>query len=133
MRFVDFQFAAAAAASADPRTSPGTVPDALITQLPKTLPNTDTSPPYMGLVLEGTATQTMVVTLWALAEPDDGAFAEPPALSARRFYQIGASVTLTVGIMKTLPAVPGKFYLQSGGGPAAASVLRIAPMAAPIP
>lgn len=133
MRFVDFQFAAAAPASADPRTSPGTVPDALIAELPKTLPNTDTSPPYLGLVLEGTAAQTMDVTLWALAEGPSSSFDPGIAASERKFYKVGATVTLTVGTMKTLPAVPGKFYLQSSGGPAAASVLRIAPMAAPIP
>lgn len=133
MRFIDMAFAAGQAASADPRTSPGTVPDLQIAQLPKTLPNTDTSPPYLGLVLEGTAAQTMDVTLWALAEQEANFDAAPPVAAERKFYKVGATVTLTVGTMKTLPAVPGKFYLQTGAAPAAASVLRIAPMAAPIP
>ncbi len=113
MRFTDLQFAALQAAGADPRTSPGTVPDVQIVQLPKTLPNTDTSPPYLGL---------------------NGVFTDAPeALADRRFYQVGATVTLTVGTMKTLPAVPGPMYLQNGTAPAAACVLRVAGMAAAIP
>lgn len=134
MRFTDLQFAALQAASADPRTSPATVPDSQIVTLGATLPGTDNAPPYVGLVLEGTATQTMDVTLWAKLEPANNLFSDAPeAGSARLFYQVGAKITLTVGIMKTLPAVQGPFYLQTGAAPAAASVLRVAGMAVAIP
>ncbi len=136
MRFVDIPFAAGQAASADPRTAPQSVPDAQIVELPKTLPNTDNAAGYFVLVLEGTATQTMDVTLYAQAEPaaiDGGAFAAPQAASARQFYQISASTTLTVGVAKTLAAVQGRVYVRTGAAPAAASTLRIGAMASPIP
>lgn len=133
MRFVDLIIAASAANSADPRANPDLVPDTLLVLLPKTLPNTDTSPPYLGLVLEGTAADTIDVTLWAKRESEADPFAPQEAASARRFYKIGATVTLTVGIMKTLPAVPGVAYLQIANVPTHASTLRLAPMMVAIP
>jgi len=135
MRFYEFPIAAAEPASADPRAAPGSVDDKRLFEVPKTIPNTDQSPPYLAFVLEGTAVQTIDVTLWAMYEPAsmDDAFADPPAPAARLFYKIGATTTLTVGTAKTLPAPTGKIYVQTSIGPAAASILRFAPMAAPIP
>ncbi len=134
MRFIDVNVAASQANSADPRANPDLVKDTLVVLLPKTIANTDTSPPYVGLVLEGTAADTIDVTLWAKFEPpgNDG-FAAEETPANRCFYKIGVTTTLTVGTMKTLPAVPGPVYVQIANAPTHASILRLAPMAAPIP
>ncbi len=104
-------------------------------ELNKTVPNTDNAPAYYVLALEGTAADTLDVTLWAKAEQvsEGGAFGTPEAASARRFYKISATTTLTVGTAKTLAAVQGPIYVQTGAIPAHDCTLRIGVMAAPIP
>jgi hypothetical protein len=134
MRFTDIILSALATASADPRTLPGSVPEQQILQTPPTLPGTDNAPAYIALVLEGTATQTLDVTVWAQAERAENFAFDAPELAANRlFYKVGVTTTLTVGTMKTIPAPPGKYYLQTGTGPAAASVLRVAYLPVAIP
>lgn len=133
MRFTDIVLAPSALASADPRTAPQSVPDAQIVEATRELAGTDAAPAYMALVLEGTAADTLDVTVWALAEQSTNAFADPQAVGSRLFYKVAATVTLTVGTMKTVPAVRGKVYLQTAAVPAHATTLRVSAMMAPIP
>jgi hypothetical protein len=133
MRFQDIVLAPSALASADPRANPDLVPDTQIIQVDRTLSESDTPAPYMALVLEGTAADTLDVTVWAQANDQATPFSDQPALNLRRFYKVAATVTLTVGTMKTVPAVRGKIYLQTSAVPAHATTLRVSAMMAAIP
>ena len=78
------------------------------------------------LALEGTATQTVAVTPYALAEVAPNTFEAQQALTDRRFYKMAASaVTVTVGEVTSTPAMPGKVYLRLTSAPAADAVLRV--------
>lgn len=125
MKFLDIVLAAGEANSANPRTAPADVDDKLVIVVPKCLDNTDTPPTRLLVTLEGTATQTVAVVPWVQAEPPGDTFDVPQARADRRFYQVGASETVTVGNSQELPAFVGKMYLQISSAPAAASVLRI--------
>ncbi len=134
MRFQDIPIAALETATVDPRTTPGGVIDSRLVDPPRVLSNSDSPPAYLVFALEGTAGQTLDVTVWALAATKESPFDAPVALTARQFYKVAATVTLTVGgLMKTVPAVRGQIYLQTSVGPAAACVLRMSAMMAALP
>ena len=126
MRFLEIRITGGQADSADPRSAPGSVPEALLIEVPVTLTGTDVPPSKILLTLEGTAAQTVDVTPYALAETKASPFEAQPALTERRFYKMAASaVTVTVGELTSTPAMPGKVYLRLTTAPAADAVLRV--------
>lgn len=131
---------AAAPADPDPRGLPavvGAIPDDALLVTPLTLRNSDTIPGRLLFALEGTAANTVVVSVWALDDValDRQASAPQRATQAdkqgREFYLVEAAVTVTVGELTELAATasmpgPGTIYVQVTTGPAAAAVLKVA-------
>jgi hypothetical protein len=130
MRFETIAITGGQANTPDPRTNPGDVPAQLIKDTPTVLSNTDSPPTVAAITLEGTATQTVTVQMFALDEPATAnqAMADDPSAgaSARRFYAAhAAGVVVTVGATTYFRAIPGKVYYRLTSAPAANATLKI--------
>jgi len=102
------------AATPDPVTSPGDVPESALLRLPKRNPQDDTPIYALWLALRtATPGDTVTVSLYALDEstlPADGSAPTTPAqLAARRFYLLagGAGLVLTAGGPLVLGGIAG--------------------------
>jgi hypothetical protein len=130
MRFESIAITGGQADTVDPRTTPGAVPAALMKETPQALTGSDTPPTVAVLTLEGTATQTVDVEMYALdesAQVDAARFADNPVAgdASRQFYLIRAAVTVTVGVCSYVRTVPGKVYYRLVNAPAADARLKI--------
>jgi hypothetical protein len=125
----------AAAADVDPRTSPGAVPDAALSKASLNLRSSDTILRRIILAAEGTAANTIIVSIYAQDDqgldrqasmPDRQTQAEK---DARRFYLVAAGVTVTVGelteVLTNVP-MPGTIYFRVTTAPAADGTLLAA-------
>lgn len=127
MRFETISITGGASDEADPRSAPESVKPEHMKDAPATVQGTDNVASRILLALEGTASQTCAVTLYALDESVQPAFDSPkPVLADRRFYKLAGPVTVTVGATQELPAWPGRIYFRLTSQPAADAKLLIA-------
>lgn len=130
MRFEAIAITGGQADTVDPRTTPGSVPAELLKETPQALTGSDTPPTVAVLTLEGTATQTVGVEMYALDESgqvDAARFADNPVAgdASRQFYLIEPAVTVTVGECSYTRVIPGKIYYRLVSAPAADARLKI--------
>lgn len=124
MLFQEIRMAGGASGDPDPVASPALVQPETIKATPPTLSQTDHPPTKIVLALDGVATQTCSVQIYALEER--GPLSEDPPAAAREFVVLAAAVTVTAGAAaQIVPCFPGKLYFRCTSKPAADSRLLI--------
>lgn len=107
----------ASATDADPRSTPN-VPQEKLVFLGDRIPQTDEQPCSLWLALEGTAGNTAVVSVyWS---PNNF---QSTLETARKWYLIKDAITVTVGAVVRVPAMPGNCCIRVTTAPAANATL----------
>lgn len=108
----------AAGTDGAPSAAPSGVAQEKLIFIPERIAKTDQQPLSLWLGLLGTAGNTVVVTLWW--SPDDPQTVPP---GSRRWLSIHSGVTVTVGAVTRIAAVPGLCAIQVTTTSAANSTL----------
>ena len=99
----------------DPRVAPALVPPDAVKRSPNDVPGLGGQPTACQLALEGVTGQQVTVQLWAV---DNGG-------EAPQYYRHGAPLTVTVGELQRVGALPGNVYFQLTSAPASAAVFKV--------